>query len=64
MDIRRYGRYWGVYDAEGQLVCVAVYKKGASEVVRRLANGADSTEVDETVTEDSDVDAQHGEQKA
>jgi len=33
--IRR-GRFWAVKDPEGSLVCVAVYKKGALEVVRRL----------------------------
>ena len=36
MEIRRHGRYWAVYDAEGTLVVLAVYKKGAAEVVRRL----------------------------
>jgi hypothetical protein len=29
-------RYWAVYDDDGELVCVTVYKKGAKEVVRRL----------------------------
>jgi hypothetical protein len=29
-------RFWAVYDADGVLVCVAVYKKGAVEVARRL----------------------------
>jgi len=28
--------YWAVYDGE-ELVCVTVYRKGAREVVRRLA---------------------------
>ena len=38
MSIRKYGgRYWGVYDAAGALVCVCLYKKGAQEVVWRLA---------------------------
>jgi len=37
MVIRKYGRYWAVYDAEGVLVCVCLYKKGAQEVVRRFA---------------------------
>jgi len=38
MVIRKYGeRYWAVYDAAGVLVCVCLYKKGAAEVVRRLA---------------------------
>ena len=32
----KYGRFWGIYDAEGTLICVTVYKKGAREVVRRL----------------------------
>lgn len=30
-------RYWMVIDPEGKLVCVTVYKRGAVEVVRRLA---------------------------
>ena len=38
MRIERYGktRYWAVIDAEGTLVCLCVYKRGALEVVRRL----------------------------
>ncbi len=38
MKIERYkgGRFWAVYDADGQLICVTVYRKGALEVVRRL----------------------------
>jgi len=38
VTIRRYkgGRYWGLYDAAGALVCLCVYKKGAEEVRRRL----------------------------
>ena len=36
MTIRRYGRFWAVYDSDGALVCVTVYRKGAVEVVRRL----------------------------
>jgi len=36
MKIEPYGRFWGVYDEAGELVCVTVYKKGALEVVRRL----------------------------
>ena len=36
MSIRKYGRYWAVIDAEGTLVCLCVYRKGAEEVVRRL----------------------------
>jgi hypothetical protein len=36
MSIRKYGRYWAVIDAEGTLVCLCVYLKGAVEVIRRL----------------------------
>ena len=36
MSIKRYGRYWAVYDETGALVAVCVYRKGAMEVVRRL----------------------------
>lgn len=35
--IRSHGRNWRVIDPAGQLVCITVYKKGAVEVVRRLA---------------------------
>ena len=37
MEIVRRGRFWAVHDGAGQLVCVAVYQKGAREVVRRLS---------------------------
>jgi hypothetical protein len=38
-QIRRWkdGKYWAVYDETGELICIAVYKKGAQEVVRRIA---------------------------
>lgn len=36
MRIEPYGRHWAVYDARGDLVCLAVYRKGAQEVMRRL----------------------------
>lgn len=36
MSIRKYGRYWALYDDAGELVCVCLYKKGAAEVRRRL----------------------------
>ncbi len=36
MSIEPYGRFWAVYDHNGNLVCVCVYKKGAEEVRRRL----------------------------
>jgi hypothetical protein len=31
-------RFWAVYDDDGELVCVTVYKKGAKEVVRRITD--------------------------
>ena len=34
--IHKYKRYWQVTDADGQLVCLTVYRRGAKEVVRRL----------------------------
>lgn len=37
LQIVRRGRFWAVHDGAGQLVCVAVYRKGAREVVRRLS---------------------------
>jgi hypothetical protein len=36
MTIRKYGRYWALYDDADELVCVCLYKKGAAEVLRRL----------------------------
>lgn len=30
-------RYWQVTDPAGELVCIAVYKRGGREVMRRLA---------------------------
>ncbi|MBI2060644.1 MAG: hypothetical protein HYT87_12815 [Nitrospirae bacterium] len=38
--VERYdgSRFWAVYDAAGELVCVTVYKKGALEVARRLGS--------------------------
>jgi YD repeat-containing protein len=43
MHVEKYrqGRYWAAYDAEGRLICVTLYRKGAQEVVRRL-QGRDS----------------------
>jgi hypothetical protein len=35
--IRKKDRNWAVLDPQGQLVCLTVYKRGAVEVVRRLA---------------------------
>jgi hypothetical protein len=34
--LRKYGRFWAVYD-HGSLVVVTVYRKGALEVMKRLA---------------------------
>ena len=36
MNIQKKGRYWAVYADGGELICLAVYKKGAQEVLRRL----------------------------
>lgn len=35
--IMRYHRHWAVVDPADELVCLTVYKRGAVEVVRRLA---------------------------
>ncbi len=41
MTVQRYRntRQWAVYDVDGALVCVCVYKRGALEVARRLGQG-------------------------
>ena len=36
MSIRKQGRYWAVIDTDGTLVCLCVYRKGATEIARRL----------------------------
>ena len=38
MRIERYRntRYWAVREADGTLICLCVYRKGALEVLRRL----------------------------
>lgn len=36
--ITRRNRYWEVRDSDGELVCLAVYKCGANEVVRRMTH--------------------------
>ena len=38
MHIEKYGktRYWALVDTTGELVCLCVYRRGATEVVRRL----------------------------
>ena len=40
MRVERYGksRCWAVFNHDGMLVCLCVYKRGAVEVVRRLQN--------------------------
>lgn len=35
--IEHRGKHWAIIDAVGQLLCLTVYKRGAEEVVRRLA---------------------------
>lgn len=35
--MQRWGRFYGVRDPAGELVCVTVYKCGAEEVIRRLS---------------------------
>jgi hypothetical protein len=35
--VRPYKRHFAVWDAAGELVVVAVYRRGAEEVVRRLS---------------------------
>ena len=32
-----HSRFWAVKDGAGELICVCVYKRGALEVARRLA---------------------------
>jgi hypothetical protein len=34
---QKHSRWWEVRDPEDELVCLTVYRKGAREVVRRLA---------------------------
>ena len=36
LTLQKYGRFWAVYD-QGTLVVVTVYRKGALEVMKRLA---------------------------
>ena len=37
--IARRARHWEVRDPAGDLICLTVYKRGAQEVIRRLALG-------------------------
>jgi hypothetical protein len=34
--LRKYGRFWALYDAHDVLIVVTVYRKGALEVIKRL----------------------------
>jgi len=36
MKKKKYRNYWAVYDEDGEMICVTVYKKGAKEVKRRF----------------------------
>lgn len=40
MKMEKRGRYWAVYADGGEMICLAVYKKGAREIVRRLSQVA------------------------
>ena len=35
----KHTRFWAVRSADGELICVCVYKRGATEVARRLDAG-------------------------
>lgn len=51
MSITRHKkRFWAVWDADGTLICVCVYKKGAHEVVRLLGCRAGEETVDASAT--------------
>jgi len=47
LSMRKYGRFWAVYD-QGTLVVVTVYKKGALEVMQRLAAPRSTQHTEET----------------
>ena len=36
----KHSRFWAVRSADGELICVCVYKRGALEVARRLEAGS------------------------
>ena len=40
MTITKHGRFFALCDAEGELIAITVYKKGALEIIRRLNAGA------------------------
>jgi hypothetical protein len=38
LRFERYGRFWAVYESD-ELLCVAVYRKGARAVIDRIERG-------------------------
>jgi hypothetical protein len=44
MSIRKYGRYWAVYASDGALICITVYRNGATEVIRRLQQALEAAQ--------------------
>ena len=61
LQIVRRGRFWAVHDGAGQLVCIAVYRKGAREVVRRLSPAPAVEETSESSeTEQARKERRHG----
>ena len=35
MEVKKRGRYWAVLDDKGRLVCVAIFRKGVLDVIRK-----------------------------
>lgn len=61
MKIKKWGRFFAVFDENDALVCVTVYKKGAAEVVRREAMAsAARRSVDKTNREIARIEAKGG----
>ena len=58
MRIERYRktRYWAVREADGTLLCLCVYKRGAAEIVRRL-QALDAAPQQDTNGPAADLDA-------
>ena len=42
MNIQNYGRFFAVHDSAGELICITVYRKGAAEVIRRIAEAQET----------------------
>jgi|GEM_PF-5471744 hypothetical protein len=42
MEVKEYGNYWAVYDAEGRLKCVSRTKEGAEELAKLLQEKEDT----------------------